>query len=170
MNDNLLKKGKPEWHELSKTVSANGTVLLKNDNNVLPLSDKRISVFGRVQLNTMGHAGCANFSDAFISAGIAVNTELLSLYRKWTEEHPVITGGYVSFSASSYPEMPLSEETVKNAAIKTDTAVVILGRTSCENCDIPVAKGGFMLSDGEEEMFRLVCGSFRHVIDRKSVV
>mgnify|MGYP004652738289 FL=1 len=164
MNDNLLKKGKPEWHELSKTVSANGTVLLKNDNNVLPLSDKRISVFGRVQLNTMGHAGCANFSDAFISAGIAVNTELLSLYRKWTEEHPVITGGYVSFSASSYPEMPLSEETVKNAAIKTDTAVVILGRTSCENCDIPVAKGGFMLSDGEEEMFRLVCGSFRHVI------
>lgn len=38
--------------ELSRSVAADGAVLLKNEDNVLPVtSDRTISVFGRTQIN-----------------------------------------------------------------------------------------------------------------------
>ena len=160
----FLTTGKPEWNELGRRVSESGTVLLKNDNNVLPLKDKSVAMFGRVQINSRGYKCGVNFADAFIESGIRLDEELLTVYRQWTEENPVITGGYVSYSVSSYPEMPLNEKIVGRAAEKTDTAIAVIGRTSCENCDMPTGKGGFMLSEGEEEMLRQICGKFGHVI------
>ena len=51
----FLTTGKPEWNELGRRVSESGTVLLKNDNNVLPLKDKSVAMFGRVQINSRGY-------------------------------------------------------------------------------------------------------------------
>ena len=76
MDKSILTVGKTEWNELSSKVSAEGTVLLKNDNNVLPIGDEKIAVFGRTQINTMGYGDCMSFAEGFAKQGIAVDNEL----------------------------------------------------------------------------------------------
>lgn len=164
MNINELKTGKKEWHELSRKVSAEGTVLLKNNNSVLPLGQETVAVFGRTQINTMGYGDILNFAEGFKQGGISVDNELAEIYKKWTDTNPIITGGYISYSNASYPEMPLDGETVNSAAKRADKAIIILSRTSTENCDLPMIEGGFLLSDIEREMLGLVCGAFNQVI------
>lgn len=164
MDKSILTVGKTEWNELSSKVSAEGTVLLKNENNVLPIGDEKIAVFGRTQINTMGYGDCMSFAEGFVKQGISVENELLAIYKEWTENNPIITGGYISYSTASYPEMPIDEKIVNNAAKSAEKAIIVLSRTSTENCDLAVIKGGFMLSDGEEEMIHLVCSAFKQVI------
>ena len=83
----------------AETVSE-GIVMLKNDNNALPLrKDSEVAVFGRIQLNYYksgtGSGGLVNVSrvigitDGLQESGsVKVNEELLNVYKEWTKEHP----------------------------------------------------------------------------------
>ena len=86
-----------EGFELSKQVVAEGSVLVKNDNNVLPLKDnqKKVNVFGHGAIDwiiggsgsgqVISESGIDNilFLDALDHYGITYNTELTDAYRNW---------------------------------------------------------------------------------------
>lgn len=167
-----------DWNKYLETAEktvAEGIVMLKNDNNALPLkSDKTVSVFGRIQLHYYksgtGSGGMVNVSkvtgivDGLLEAGVRINEELLEIYRKWDEKNPYDLGGGWGDEPWSQEEMPLDDETVRNASEKSDTAIVIIGRTAGEEQDARVEAGSYLLTDKENDMISKVRKAFSKVI------
>ena len=93
-SDGEPEKSTPEIMRLCREVAAEGTVMLKNDNNVLPLTkDRVVSVFGRVQKDYFyvgyGSGGDVNapYKVSLIDGmrnneNITVNEELAAVYEK----------------------------------------------------------------------------------------
>ncbi len=163
------------YARMARKAAAEGTVLLKNDGNVLPLKEgERLAVFGRIQFDYYksgtGSGGMINtryvvgILDALKEEKLVLNSELEQTYRDWLKEHPFDKGSGWAQEPWSQQEMPLGEEIVKQAAEKSDTALVIIGRTAGEDKDARAEKGSFYLSDEEEEMLGRVCGAFNRVV------
>lgn len=157
----------------AKTVSE-GIVMLKNENNTLPLKkDEEIAVFGRIQLHYYksgtGSGGLVNVSkvtnilEGLIDNGIKVNEELLNVYKKWDEENPFDIGEGWGLEPWSQVEMPIDDELIKKIALKCKTAIVIIGRTAGEEQDNSLEEGSYMLSSGEKEMLYKVTNTFEKV-------
>jgi len=165
-----------EYCELARWAVAEGVVLLVNDNNVLPLrKDSNIAVFGRIQTHYYksgtGSGGMVNVSkvtgilDALLECpDIAVNQELLDYYKVWEETHPFNEGMGWGHEPWSQEEMPVSDELVKGIAAKTDTALVIIGRTAGEEQDNRNIPGAYQLSAEETDMFSKVRSAFKNMI------
>lgn len=159
----------------AETVSE-GIVMLKNDNNALPLKkDSEVAVFGRIQLNYYksgtGSGGLVNVSrvigitDGLIEGGVVkVNEELLNVYKEWTKEHPFDVGDGWGGEPWSQEEMPVDDALAERISNFCQTALVIFGRTAGEENDNRYEKGAYLLSDGEEDMLRTVRKHFRKVI------
>ncbi len=162
-----------KYSTLARTVSAESAVLLKNDNNALPIKGgERVAVFGRIQFNYYksgtGSGGMVNtgYVTGILEAlknckDITIDKELLDTYEKWIEDNPIDLGKGWGQEPWSQLEMPLSEEVVEAAARRSDIAVVIIGRTAGEDQDNKADKGSFLLSDLEEEMLQKVCSRFK---------
>ncbi|MDO4863284.1 MAG: glycoside hydrolase family 3 C-terminal domain-containing protein [Ruminococcus sp.] len=167
-----------DWEHYLRTAAdaaAEGIVMLRNDNEALPLKkDDTVSVFGRIQLHYYksgtGSGGMVNVSrvtgitDGLIEAGVKVNEELLAIYREWDEANPIDLGAGWGGEPWSQEEMPLDGETVKNAAAKGDTAIVIIGRTAGEEMESRVEAGSFLLTDKEKDMLAKVRAGFKKVV------
>ncbi|NLT08499.1 MAG: beta-glucosidase, partial [Ruminococcus sp.] len=167
-----------DWSKYLETAAqtvAEGIVMLKNDNNTLPLQENSpVSVFGRIQLHYYksgtGSGGMVNVSkvtgivDGLIEAGVQINEDLLDIYKRWDAEHPFDLGTGWGSEPWSQEEMPLDDETVKAAASKTDTAIVIIGRTAGEEMDAREEEGSFLLSSAELDIMKKVRANFRKMI------
>ena len=162
-----------KYAALARAVSAESAVLLKNDNNALPIrSGERVAVFGRIQFNYYksgtGSGGMVNtqYATGILEAlkgcsDITIDKELLDTYEKWTAENPFDLGKGWGQEPWSQQEMPLIEEVVEAAARRSDIALVIIGRTAGEDQDNRANKGSYLLSDLEEEMLQKVCSRFK---------
>ena len=168
-NYNLLE----ERALLARTVAEEGIVLLKNENNVLPLSSEKVAVFGRSQIDTIkcgtGSAYCeseymVDILTGLEEAGVNVDGELASQYRAFCAENPLPALGVWGTGAHINPEMPMTKDTVKMAAQRTDAAIVVFGRTAGENDDSIVTEGDYMLSFGEKKLLERVCRYFKKII------
>lgn len=169
---------KLDWNEYLKKAAetvSEGIVMLKNDNNALPLNkNEEVAVFGRIQLHYYksgtGSGGLVNVSkvtgilEGLIESGVKVNEELLSVYKEWDEENPFDIGNGWGQEPWSQAEMPLSDELVERIGNKCTTAIVIIGRTAGEEQDNTLSKGAFLLSDIENDMLMKVRRSFEKVI------
>ena len=164
-----------KYLEKAIQVASEGIVMLKNDNNALPLDkDKHVAVFGRIQLHYYksgtGSGGMVNVSkvtgitDGLIEAGVKIDTELLDVYKKWDELNPYDMGTGWGNEPWSQEEMPLDDETVKKSAEKCDTAIVIIGRTAGEEQDSKVEEGSYLLTETENNMLEKVCKAFEKVV------
>lgn len=161
----------PGMPELLRRAASEGAVLLKNEKNTLPLSEGSIvSLFGRCQIawfyTGYGSGGdvnkpyAVNLADGIKNCEkLKLNEELFGIYSEWNEKNP-IDHGFWGHWPRFYPDMPLSGEIVKNAAAKSDCAVVTIGRSSGEDRENALEKGSYYLTDGEREMLRLVTASF----------
>lgn len=159
----------------AETVSE-GIVMLKNDNNALPLrKDSEVAVFGRIQLNYYksgtGSGGLVNVSrvigitDGLEESGsVKVNEELLNVYKEWTKEHPFDFGDGWGGEPWSQEEMPVDDALAEKISNFCQTAIVIFGRTAGEENDNRFEKGAYLLSEGEESMLRTVRKHFQKVI------
>lgn len=158
----------------AQTVSE-GIVMLKNDNNALPLDmNETVSVFGRIQLHYYksgtGSGGMVNVTkvtgilDGLEEAGVKINDELLQIYRKWDEENPYELGEGWGAEPWSQKEMPLDDEIVSKAASVSSRAIVIIGRTAGEEQDARLEAGSYLLNDAEKDMLRKVRANFDKVI------
>ncbi len=154
---------------------AEGIVMLKNENHVLPLTEgEEVAVFGRIQLHYYksgtGSGGLVNapkvtgILDGLLESGVRVNTPLLDCYKSWVEEHPYDIGTGWGGEPWSQEEMPLTPQIAADAARTSTTAIVIIGRTAGEEQDNQPDKGSYLLSDGEEQMLRLVRENFSRMV------
>lgn len=163
----------PNMPEKCLQSAEEGTVLLKNDNAVLPIKDEKISVFGRCQINYFyvgyGSGGDVNqpyevsLIDGLRNNGVMLNEELLSIYEKWCADNP-INHGFWGHWPMNYPEMELSADVVKKAGDNSDKAIVVLGRAAGEDRENKLEKGSFYLTDTEINMLNLVTANFDKVI------
>lgn len=159
-----------------RKLAAESAVLLKNENNTLPLSrNESVAVFGRMQLhyyksgNGSGGNVRAPYVPTFIEAFeketiLSLDEEVLNVYKNWVEEHPFDNGTGWAKEPFCQEEMPLDDDIVSSAAKRNQTAIIIIGRTSGEDKDNLNEKGSFLLTDVEEDMLQKVCEAFRRVV------
>lgn len=167
-----------DWNKYLDTAAkmvSEGIVMLKNENNALPLdADKEVAVFGRIQFHYYksgtGSGGMVNVTkvvnilDGLIDNGVKVNEKLLDTYRKWDKENPFDLGEGWGGEPWSQKEMPLDEGLVKETAKSCETAIVIIGRTAGEEQDNRLEAGSYLLSDDEIAMLTVVRENFKKVV------
>ena len=167
-----------DWEQYLKTaaqVVSEGIVMLKNDNDALPLNpDEEIALFGRIQLHYYksgtGSGGMVNVSkitgipDGLLENGVSINEELLDVYRKWDSENPFDLGDGWGKEPWSQTEMPLDEALVAHGSESSHTAIVIIGRTAGEEQDNSLHEGSYLLTAAEKDMLAKVRRHFPKMI------
>lgn len=167
-----------DWEQYLKTaaqVVSEGIVMLKNDNDALPLNpDDEIALFGRIQLHYYksgtGSGGMVNVSkitgipDGLLENDVSVNEELLDVYRKWDSENPFDLGDGWGKEPWSQTEMPLDEALVAHVSESSHTAIVIIGRTAGEEQDNSLHEGSYLLTAAEKDMLAKVRRHFPKMI------
>ena len=167
--------------EIAKQIEAEGIVLLENEDNVLPLKDKKVNVFGAnsCSLAFAGAAGsgavradkAVGFYEALTNAGIEYNSDLYSVYAEYTDAES--GGGLLDYAGTvleqffsgGQAEMPISNISadVMNAAVEfSDTAIVVIGRVGTEMKDLAIED--LKLTTAERNMLDKVCATFSDVI------
>jgi beta-glucosidase len=173
---NLEEKPYKPLAEYSRKVSADGCVLLRNEDKILPLkSNNKISLFGRSQIeyyrSGAGSGGMVNVEYTVnIVDGIRnnpqlnLNEELVSEYENWLENNKPVVASTWEDAPWCQQEMIPSEQIMRSAAENSDTAVVVLGRISGESRDNAIEKGSWYLSDSEEELLKTVSEYFKRTV------
>lgn len=174
---------------LSKNAAKEGMVLLKNNNDLLPLAkDIKVALFGKGTFDYVkGGGGSGDVTVAYtvnlyegLKAYTHIEENLASYYRKWVQDQyeSGVEPGMVA-----EPELP--DELCANARRYTDTAVISISRFSGESWDRsvteiqmsvsnerPIAlrsaelfeKGDFYLSNAEKAMVEKVKHHFPKVV------
>lgn len=176
MGDNLRGVPIEGFAEKSREAAAEGIVLLKNENNVLPFTtEDKISVFGRPQLeyyrSGTGSGGAvqveyaANIIDGFHNSDLYINEELAKDYVEWLKDHPFDNGGG-GWAAEPWfqKDMDITEEYAKKQAAVSNKAVYIIGRTAGEDKDNYNGAGSFLLTDEELSNIKNITEAFDDVV------
>lgn len=164
-----------KYKNLAIEVAREGSVLLKNDNNALPVDkDSKVALFGRMQGNYYksgtGSGGMVNVNHVYdireglIEAGVRLDEELIEVYNEWEKENPVDPGVGWGQERWSQDEMPADEAFVKKYADRNDVAIIVIARTAGEDRDNTAQKGSYYLTDGEETLLELVCKAFTRTV------
>lgn len=143
-----------EFCDKCRIAAAEGCVLLKNDDGVLPLGGSGVSLFGRFQRDYyksgVGSGGMVNvdYTTNIIDSlaekkNINLNRELAEIYKNWIDRHPFTSGEDWGKMPWSQPEMPIDDELVKNARKNSEKAVVFIGRCTGEGYDFGCKNGGW---------------------------
>ncbi|MFR8536531.1 MAG: glycoside hydrolase family 3 N-terminal domain-containing protein [Lacrimispora saccharolytica] len=167
----------PELAECSRKAAAEGAVLLKNEDGVLPFrKEECISVFGRIQFDFYrsgtGSGGAVNapfiknLVDGFReNQNLCINEELVSIYETWRKDHPVDDGGGVwAGEPWNQADMDLTPEIVRAAREKSEKAVYVIGRTAGEDKDNTMEEGGYCLTAQEKKNLELITASFEKTV------
>ena len=174
--NNLEPKPVAELATFSRRIAAEGSVLLKNENGILPFKEgEKISVFGRIQLNYYksgtGSGGLVNspyvtnIIDGLRKNGkVSVNEQLASIYAAWVEENPFDKGVGWAQEPWCQKEMPLDDKVVADAAANSDIALIIIGRTAGEDQDNFAGEGSYFLTADEHDMVKKVSSAFDKVV------
>ncbi|MCH5275670.1 MAG: glycoside hydrolase family 3 protein [Lachnospiraceae bacterium] len=162
--------------QLCRRAAADGAVLLKNEEDILPIQQTdNVALFGRCQIDYYksgtGSGGSVhveyttNLLDSLRSySWIHINPSVAKVYENWVKEHPADNGdGTFGSEPRNQKEMPLSEELVKEAAAVSNKAFVVIGRTAGEEQDNEDVLGSYRLTDDEKAMFLLVTKYFTDV-------
>ncbi len=163
---------------LIRKAGAEGIVLLEND-GVLPLKKgAKIAVFGRCQYDYLyvgyGSGGdvhapyLVNLIDGLKAAEkdgkIVLNNTVTSAYEEWrSTAEAEIDPGFWGHWPMHYPEMPIGD-LAKKAAIDSDIAIVVIGRTAGEDRENLLEEGSYYLTDIEKDMLDKVTESFAKTI------
>ena len=160
-----------EYLEKAAQVNAEGAVLVRNQGG-LPLDkNKETAVFGRIQLDyyksgtgsggMVNVAKVTNITDGLLESGAKLNEELLQTYRSWLDEHPHDFGEGWGGEPWCQQEMPISDELAAKAALTSDTALVVIGRTAGEEQDNSDTAGSYRLTEAEHDMLAVVRRNFK---------
>lgn len=163
--------------EFARRAAAEGAVLLRNEEQVLPLQkEDNVAVFGRCQIeyyrSGTGSGGAVNVAyttnllDGLRkSNSVIVNEELAAVYEAWLKENPFDNGGG-GWACEPWcqKEMPVSAELAEKAAKISNKALFVIGRTAGEDQDNAVAEGSYLLRQEELEILKQLTTHFTKVI------
>lgn len=164
-----------EYARLSREAVAESCVLIKNDDNALPLkSGDKVAVLGRSAFNYyksgLGSGGLVNtryvitILDALRNeSDIVLDEDLLEIYSEWIKENPYDEGQGWGNVPWSQKEMEL-EDYIIRVAKKNDVALVVIGRTAGEDEDNKNKPGSYLLTDIEKGMIKKVSQAFKRTI------
>ena len=139
-----------EAKEVAQRVAEEGFVLLKNDNNTLPLTNTtKLNLFGWAASNPVyGGSGSGGINQLYEivslrkgieDAGFEVNQELLDFYSEYTSDRPEMSIQKQSWTLPEPPVSTYSQEMLDNAKAFSDTAVVVIARAAGEgHNDMPM--------------------------------
>lgn len=162
--------------EFTRMAAAEGAVLLKNENQMLPVQDGvAVSVFGRSQIDYYrsgtGSGGAVNVAyktnllDGLKNGGrITLNEELENVYRSFIIDHPFDNGGG-GWAAEPWNqnEMPVSDELAAAARTFSEKALYVIGRTAGEDKDNADAEGSYRLTSQEKEVLYTLSRHFNQI-------
>ncbi len=127
--------------ELCRSAAAQGAVLLKNEEETLPVTNgERVAVFGRIQKDYYrsgtGSGGAVNapYTTNLLDSlrecdNLQVDEALAAVYEEWIRENPFDDGGEADPNPEP-EEMEVSDELAAAAAGRADKALVVIGRTA----------------------------------------
>ncbi|NLL77205.1 MAG: beta-glucosidase [Clostridiales bacterium] len=174
MNDMIFNLDR--YAEKAREAAAEGIVMLKNDNSLLPLAQgTKVAVFGRTQFHYYksgtGSGGMVNtryvtgILDALIKENcFIVNEKVKAVYQDWLEEHPFEIGDGWAKEPWFQEEMPLNSQLVEEAEKESEAAIIIIGRTAGEDQDNKTEAGSYFLTETEYDMLDKVCQVFERTI------
>jgi len=193
-NGTITEETSNEATALCEDIADEGIVLLKNEDNILPLTNtQNINVFGWASTNPCyGGTGSGALSDAYETttllggledAGYKINTELTDFYKAYREDRPEVGMWAQDWTLPEPTADSYSDELINNAKEFSDTAMVVITRVGGEGADLPtdVSKVTYtdnsenykdfeagehylQLSQTEKDMLDLVCANFDNVV------
>ncbi|WP_405376643.1 glycoside hydrolase family 3 protein, partial [Pseudobutyrivibrio sp.] len=161
---------------VARRAVAEGIVLLKNDDNALPLKKgAKIALFGRSQFNYYksgtGSGGMVNTAyvvgvrEALESDDrFSLNAKLKDTYDEWIKDHPYELGEGWAAEPWFQEEMPISADFAKEISEESDVAIVLIGRTAGEDQDNSNKQGSYLLTDDEREILKNVTAAFKQTV------
>ena len=156
-----------EASALSLEIEAEGTVLLQNNDDTLPLSSDitKVNVFGWASTAWLGGGSGSgmvthidvDFLQALEDYGIEYNTELTDMYEDFQDDRDYTgtLGSYPEQSAQLYePSISdtdyYTESMLENALAYSDTAIVVIGRLAGgESNDVPTEQYKITTKNGD---------------------
>jgi beta-glucosidase len=166
---------------LAREAGAQGMVLLKNSDKVLPVAKgvKEISAFGNTSYDIItGGTGSGDVNEAYSvplvdglrNAGYSVNQDLLNMYNAYLKDakEKLPPAGFFE-PPKTIAEMEISPATAARMADLSDFAIVTIGRNSGEGYDRSSGEGDFKLTGAEKQMIRTVADAF-HQAEKRCVV
>lgn len=141
-------------NELAKEVQSEAITMLKNDDSNLPLSNKKVNVFGWGSTNPVyGGTGSGSMSDQYETvsmldgmkqAGIETNSELTKLYTDYRKDRPMVAMWSQDWTLPEVPAKQYSDKLISDAKDFSDEAVITITCVGGEGADLPTnmkAKG-----------------------------
>ena len=169
--------------QLSREAAAESMVLLKNEGNALPIQlGSNIALFGNNQLDLVaGGTGSGDvtkmytvqFADGLFHAGYALNTNLFSTYTQYIQAEKAKQPKRTLIEDLMSPIKPIEEMTANKemilaAALKSEIAIIAIGRNAGEGNDRKES-GDYYLTEKERDLIKMVSEAF-HAQNKKVVV
>jgi len=167
--------------QLAREVAAEGTILLKNADNTLPITSENLkaATFGVGSYQFIaGGTGSGDVNEAYTislvegleNAGIELNTELKNMYTSYMEEEKAKQPKDLPWfmTPPPIPEMKLDESVIGEMAQKSDIAFITIGRNSGEFADRK-QEGDYYLTAAEKSMIETVSERF-HAENKKVII
>lgn len=175
MDNNLRGVPVEGFADKSREAAVEGIVLLKNENNTLPLTEQdKVSVFGRPMIeyyrSGTGSGGAVNVEyttnilDGFENSNLNFNKTIVEDYKEWLKDHPFDNGGG-GWACEPWfqKDMEITADYAKKQAESTNKAVYIIGRTAGEDKDNANWVGSYLLTDEEKENLKNITEAFEDV-------
>ena len=170
--------------KVARAAATESMVLLKNDDNVLPLKGtETVAMFGISSVDFVaGGTGSGNVNKAYVvnmvqgleNAGFTLVEDIKEFNQKYVDFQKVNTrlnstnGPSILLGDAKIPEAPLSREVINAQVDKSDLAIVVIGRNSGESADRRV-DDDFNLTDAERQLLTDVSAAY-HLAGKKVVV
>lgn len=158
---------------LCRRLAAEGCVLVKNEEKVLPvLPDDKVAIFGRCQ-NDYFYVGYGSGGDvkapykvspmeAFEKSNMQFDKELADIYKEYSKTNEPDDGVW-GLWPTCYDEMLLDAKLVADVRKRTDKAICFIGRSAGEDRESLKEDGSWYLTKEEEIMLSLVSAEFDKV-------
>jgi beta-glucosidase len=170
--------------EVTRQAATEGMVLLKNDNNALPLGSavKSVAAFGNTSYEIIvGGTGSGQVNKAYSVSlteglkndGLTPNADLFNLYSGYINltkaSRPQLKGFMALMGSRPIDEMIINKDIISGMANTCDAALITIGRNSGEGSDRLNSKGDFQLSDYEVQLITNVSTAFK-AKNKKTIV
>ncbi len=149
-----------------------GIVLLENE-NILPLrKNEKVAIFGRAQFEYLkggsGSGGRVNCSyvaqiPESLNEHVNIDSRVSEFYKDFIQKNPYDSGDGWQLPTCQ-KEAVIEEDFIKLIAESNETAIYILQRMAGEGYDLAVGEGGWLLSNEENNVIKLLSKHFRRFI------
>lgn len=164
--------------QISEEVANEGIVLLKNDNNNLPLDNRKVNIFG-TSSHSLRYGGggsgasdisrAVNFYEGLSAAGIEYNESLFNLYQDLagieTKESTGIIQVLKALAGGGITDEPdidyLTDDIITEAKAYSDDAFIMISSAGTEASDFTVDQ--LMLTENKRALIEKVAENFENV-------